>query len=141
MRPTKHETARRLNYPWFKRAVAVFTDFALGAAPETLVASSPTAPPDAADPAQSFFFPGCVFVVPPTASVLVADPDGDPVIVAGTASVVAQKAILANPFVQAALAAGGGAIMDPTAGTGGIVITSAGVNIIGTLLNNGAPLP
>lgn len=141
MRTPKWKAAREGGYQWFRRAFAIVTNAVLGAVPETLVASSPTAPPDAADPAQCFPFPGCIVVVPPGASVLVADPDHDPVIVSGTASPVAVKAILANAMVQAAIAAGGTAIMDPLVGTGGICITPAGINVIGTLLNNGAPLP
>lgn len=85
--------------------------------------------------------PGDYLVAPPTSQLLIVRAAGqDPVSIAGVGTPVAVKNALA--FVETVKALGGGrVILDPLAGTGGLVITPAGVDVRGLLLNNGNPLP
>lgn len=142
MAPTLADIDRRLRAleGAYVRGVTLVTDPITGAVPEAVV--QPADPTDTPIlDAQIMPFPGCVVVAPPGCSVVVMNANSDPVVVAGAATPVALATIAGNAMVLAAIAAGGIAIMDPLAGTGGLVITPAGVNVIGTLLNNGAALP
>lgn len=118
----------------FSRAVTGVTDPIGGAAPETTFIDDEgidTMPLDGTP------FPGCVIVMPPGCQICVANPTHDPQLLTGVGTPVMMTAI--EPYLS--LIAGGGILLfDPTAGTGGLVITSAGVNVIGTLLNNGNPV-
>ncbi len=122
----------------FRRVIVLGTQ-PLGATPEALYGSSLSSPASS-ETVQLAPFPGCELLLPPGCCLALANEGRDPVMIGGSPTPVAVKALQA--LRAAVLAQGGGILlMDPKAATGGLVITATGVNIIGTLLNNGEPLP
>lgn len=86
--------------------------------------------------------PGVIPVPPPASQLLVVNVrhGQDPVAIAGIGT---PAAVLASAVhVATARAAGGGLVLlDPVTGTGGLVITPAGVDVRGALTKNGSPFP
>lgn len=125
-----------------RRAYAGVTNPLPGAVPEIYFSEQFKAPVHP-EPATLMPFPGVMAAAPFGCNLVVLNPTGDPVVVAGSATPAALIAMRANPLIMAALAGGGMAIMDALTGTTGIIIdpVELTVNVVGTLLNNGAPLP
>lgn len=82
--------------------------------------------------AQVIGLPGVTSFVPPGCNLLVArvKHGQDPVVIAGTGTPVAIKAVQVLAATYAA-AAGGVIIADPVAGTSAIVVTPLGIHVIG----------
>ena len=87
---------------------------------------------------QLLIFP----VVPPASQLLViyGGQGQDPIAIAGVGTPVAVKAAAAH-LATVKTAGGGLVILDPLAGTGGLVVTATGVDVIGALSVGGTPVP
>ncbi|MDP8224502.1 MAG: hypothetical protein P9L99_14170 [Candidatus Lernaella stagnicola] len=122
----------------YQHAISAVSDPVTGGAVETYFVGLDGVP--SPEPAIVAPFPGCAVVVPPGCSVIIANATDDPLVVAGNPSPVAAKAMIAWR-IEAQAAGGGIVIVDPVAGTGGMVITPTGVDIKGGLSVEGVPLP
>jgi hypothetical protein len=121
----------------FVRVITLATD-PLGATPEATYGDSLESPA-ACETVQLSPFPGCELLLPPGCCLALANEARDPVMIGGSATPIAVKVLQA--LRAAVLAQGGGILLfDPKAATGGLIITASGVNVIGTLLNNGSPV-
>jgi hypothetical protein len=136
-RRTKNAVARLVGA--FKRGYTAALNPVPGATPETFVVDGLGAPLSA-ETAQTMPFPGCVVVPPPLCNVVVAfvREGQDPVIIAGTASPVAQKELM---VMAATMPQGGIVIADPAAGINGIKIDATGVDLFGAVTVNGGGIP
>lgn len=136
-RETKSRVARLLGT--LARGYTALLNPLPGGTPEIFVVDA-LARPLSAETAQTMPFPGCVVVPPPLSNVVVAfvREGQDPVIIAGTASPVAQKLLMAKALT---MPQGGIVIADPVAGINGIAIDATGVDLFGVVTVNGAAIP